>query len=78
MPIGRIEKIVRGLVVQSAERNKRGFYVCHAFGTNVAPVELATLDDVAHYLRANPGSGVRMNPGESKVSKHVYIDGLPR
>jgi hypothetical protein len=27
MPIGRIEKIVRSLVVQRAERNEQGFYV---------------------------------------------------
>ena len=35
MPIGRIEKIVAGVVVQRAERNEDGLYVCHAFGTNV-------------------------------------------
>jgi len=45
-------------------------------------VALATLDDVASYLRANPGSGVRMNPtlGSgypkwSKISVNIYVDG---
>ncbi len=76
MPVTRIQKIVGGVVVQCAEPNKHGLYVCHAFGSNVAPVTFSTLDEVADYLRANPGSGVRMNPRWSKVSKRVFIDGV--
>lgn len=78
MTIGRVEKIVAGVVVQRAERNEDGVYVCHASGTNVDPVVLSSLDEVADYLRNNPRSGVRMNPGWSKISRRVFIDGLPR
>jgi len=78
MPVERIERIVGGKVMQRAERNARGVYVCNAAGTNEGPIEFASLDDVADYLRRNPRSGVRMNPGWSKISKHVFIDGLPR
>ena len=79
MPVERIEKIVAGSVVQRAERrNKDGVYLCHAFGTNIAGVKWSSLDEVADYLRSNPRSGVRMNPGWAKVSCHVFIDGVLR
>ena len=78
MSVERIEKILRGIVVQRAERNKEGFYVCHAFGTNVAAKNFSSLDEVADYLRGNPGSGVRMDPGWSKISEDVFIDSVPR
>jgi hypothetical protein len=78
LSVTRIEKILRGIVVQRAERNEEGFYVCHAFGTNVAAENFSSLDDVADYLRRDPGSGVRMNPGWSKISKDVFIDGVAR
>lgn len=78
MPVIRIEKIVSGRVVQKAERNEDGLYVCHAFGSNIDPLMFSSLDEVADYLRTNPRSGVRMNPGWSKISRFVFIDGLPR
>lgn len=78
MPVERIEKIVGGVVMQRADRNRRGYYECHAAGTNVNPIEFVSLDDVANYLQRNPRAGVRMNPGWSKISKSVFIDGVPR
>jgi len=78
MPVTRIEKIVSGVVIQCAEPNKDGLYECHEFGSNVSPVKFASLNQVADYLRSNPGSGVRMNPGWSKISKNIYIDGVLR
>jgi hypothetical protein len=78
MPVERIERIINGAVVQRAEPAPNGLYACLPSGANMRPVLLSTLDEVADYLRANPGSGVRMNPGWSKISKRVFIDGLPR
>jgi len=57
---------------------KTGRYKCHHFGSNVHPVEFATLDEVAEFLRKHPGNGVRMNPRWSKITKCVFIDGIPR
>ena len=78
MPVERIEKIVDGTVVQRAERGRDGYFVCHPAGTNEGPIKFASLDEVANYLRRHPRSGVRMNPGRSKVSECVFIDGKPR
>jgi hypothetical protein len=44
----------------------------------MSPIQFDNLDDVAEFLRANPGSGVRMAPGFSKIVKNIYIDGFPR
>ena len=78
MTIRRIEKIVDGKVVQRAEPTKDGWYACLPKGTNMNPELFATLDEVAAYLRKNPEAGVRMNPGWSKISRQVHIDGTPR
>ena len=78
MPVGRIERVMFGSVMQRAERNDNGFYVCHAFGSNINPILKASLDEVADYLRKNPQAGVRMNPGWSKIVRNVFIDGVAR
>jgi len=76
MPVARIERIVGGTVRASAARDASGRYIGHLFGSNVDPVPLATLDDVAAFLKSNPKSGVRMNPGWTKISRNVHIDGI--
>jgi hypothetical protein len=79
MPITRVEKIVAGLVVAGAGRSRKtGNYNCHHRGSNVDAVELSSLDEVAEFLRANPGSGVRMEPRWSKIVDDIYIGGIPR
>jgi hypothetical protein len=61
MPTTRIEKIVAGSVAARTERSRKtGNYHCHRRGSNVDAVELGSLDEVAEFLRANPGS-IRMN-----------------
>lgn len=80
--VARIEKIVGGTRIQTVERAKagknRGLFVCLADGSNKEQVPFRTLDDVADYLAANPGAGVRMNPNWSKVVDFIHIDGHPR
>lgn len=76
MTVARIERIVGGRVVGRVERGSDGNYACHHFGSNVAPLPLSTLDDVADFLRAHPRSGVRMYPGRNKISRNIYIDGI--
>lgn len=76
MPVTRIERIVGGVVTGRVERGSDGFFACHEFGLNVAQTRLASLDDVADFLRSQPRSGVRMNPGWDKSSKNIYIDGV--
>jgi hypothetical protein len=78
MAVAKIEKIERGVVKQRAEPNENGVYICHEFGKNTDPIKFSTLDEVADYLRSNPKAGVRMNPGWSKISRSVFIDGVPR
>lgn len=78
MPVTRIEKIVDGKVVQRATRDRYGFYRCLAAGTNEGPVSFLSLDEVADYLRKHPRSGVRMDPGWSKISRWIFIDGVRR
>lgn len=82
MPVLAIEKRVGGVVVASAEAATRGDhpgkFVCHAFGDNAHEIPFKTLSEAADYLRMNPRAGIRMNPGWSKVSRHIYIDGVPR
>lgn len=75
MAISRIERIIGSVVTAKAERDPGGMFVGHRFGSNVNPVRFSSLDDVSDFLRANPGSGVRMNPGWSKISKNIYLDG---
>jgi hypothetical protein len=78
----RIEKFVGGTKIQSVERAKagknRGLFVCLADGSNKEQIPFSTLDDVADYLTAYPGAGVRMNPYRSKVVDYSHIDGRPR
>ncbi|MES4992406.1 hypothetical protein ACTJJ7_11370 [Phyllobacterium sp. 22229] len=76
MPVTRIERIIAGALKSRVERGSDGFYACHQFGSNVAPVTLSTLDEVADFLRANPHSGARMNPGWVKIVRNIYIDGV--
>jgi hypothetical protein len=76
MAVGRIERIVRGVVVARAARHKGGHYACHQFGSNVAPVPIATLDDVADFLKTHPRSGVRMDPGWVRITRNIWLDGV--
>lgn len=80
--VSRIEKVVGGVIVQRAERAAggpyKGRYVCLASGSNTEATGLDTLDDVASFLRGNPGSGVRMQPGWAKICDDIFIDGAPR
>ncbi|GAP23403.1 hypothetical protein GLF_0285 [Gluconobacter frateurii NBRC 101659] len=78
MSVSRIERIVGGVVKQTATTNKEGKYQCHPFGSNISKIYFSSLDDVAKYLKSNPDSGVRMNPGWSKISKNIFIDGIKR
>lgn len=74
----KIERIVGGRVIGEAKLHKNGQYRCHPFGQNVEDKWFSRLEDVADFLRAHPGSGVRMTPNGSKVVKNIYIDGVPR
>ena len=58
------------------ERGSNGLFACHDFGSNVTPTPLATLDDVADFLRSRPRSGVRMNPSWGRITRNLYIDGV--
>jgi hypothetical protein len=78
MTIRRIERIVDGRVVGTAERSADdGRYHCHFFGSNTDPKKFSSLDEVADFLRTNSGAGVRMNPGWGKISRNLFIDGKP-
>ena len=74
----KIERIVSGRVVGAAKLYSNGQYRCHPAGQNVEDRWFTTLEDVAAFLRANPGSGVRMTPDSSKIVDNIYIDGVPR
>lgn len=74
----RIERVIRGVVRGTPKLHANGKYKCLVFGKNVEPVEVSTLEEVAEFLRANPRGGVRMEPGDGKVSKNIFIDGKPR
>lgn len=76
MPVTRIERIVGGRVTGPVERGSDGLFACHDFGSNVTPTRLATLDEVADFLRSRPRTGVRMNPGWSRIITNIYIDGV--
>lgn len=76
MPVARIERIIGGIVRGRVERGSDGFFACHAFGSNVNAISLASLDDVADFLRSHPRSGVRMNPQWKRITKNVHIDGV--
>ena len=76
--VSRIERIRGGVAQNRAEPDADGFYHCMPKGKNVDPVTLRTLDEVADWLRANPTGGVRMNPGWTKLSRNLFIDGVPR
>ena len=74
LPITRIERIVSGSIAAAAAPASDGRYACHEFGSNIDPVRLSSLDEVADFLRANPKSSVRMNPGWTRISRNLYID----
>lgn len=76
MSVARIERIVAGTVTGRVERGADGLFSCHDFGSNVTPSRLATLDEVADFLRSRPGSGVRMNPDWCRITRNIYIDGV--
>lgn len=76
MPVARIERIIRGVVTGRVERGSGGFFACHHFGSNVNVTALASLDDVADFLRTHPRSGVRMNPQWKRITRNIHIDGV--
>lgn len=76
MPVTRIERIVGGAVRGRVERGSDGFFACHDFGSNVTPTRLASLDDVADFLRSRPRGGVRMNPQWKRITRNIHIDGV--
>ncbi len=76
MPVARTERIIGGIVRGRVERGSDGFFACHAFGSNVNALPLASLDDVADFLRSHPRSGVRMNPQWKRITKNIHIDGV--
>jgi hypothetical protein len=82
MPVSKIEKIKSGIVMKTADVAKtgknKGKYVCFPRGQNVFSVTFSSLEDAAKYLRSNPKSGIRMNPGFGKVVDDIYIDGIAR
>lgn len=76
LPVARIERIMSGIIVAAAMPAADGRYACHKFGSNVDPVRLGSLDEVADFLRANPKSSVRMKPSWTRISRNLYIDGV--
>ena len=78
MPVSRIERIKGRIVLGRAEPGRDGWYRCLPDGSNKRPEKFLTLDEVANFLRANPGNGVRMNPGWGKIVNNIFIDGIPR
>jgi hypothetical protein len=75
VPVARIERIVSGVVTGRVERGSDGFFACHDFGSNVSATPLASLNDVADFLRSHPRSGVRMNPQWKRITRNIYVDG---
>ena len=76
MPVARIERIIAGVVRGRVERGSGGFFACHAFGSNVDATPLASLDDVADFLRTHPRSGVRMNPQWRRMTRYMPSVGV--
>ncbi|MCA2009119.1 hypothetical protein [Tritonibacter mobilis] len=74
----RIERIEGGRVTGNPKLYSNGKYKCHPDGNSKIHKWCATLEEVADYLRTNPGSGVRMDPGGGKISENIFIDGVPR
>ena len=78
MAVSRIERVRGGIVLGRAEIDKDGTFKCLPESSNMHPLEFSTLDEVADFLRTNSRAGVRMNPGWSKIVKHIFIDGVAR
>lgn len=76
--VAKIERILGGVVQNRAEPDEHGSFHCLPQGSNMHPILKASLDEVSDWLRANPKGGVRMNPTWTKVSRNIFIDGLPR
>lgn len=75
----RIEQIIAGTVVKTAEPQKTdGLYYCHTQGQTMFPTTFTNLDDAAAFLVANRRSRIRMNPKWSLMVDHIHIDGVPR
>ncbi len=74
----KIERIEGGHVTGQPRLYKNGKYQCNPDGNNKVKIWKASLEEVAEYLRANPGSGVRMDPGVKKIVDNIFIDGVPR
>jgi hypothetical protein len=86
MTVLRIEQIKAGVVAREADPATDGKYRCFFRGSNMDPVLLSTLDEVAdflrmhprYFLRMHPRSGVRMTPHGGVVRDNIFIDGAPR
>ena len=76
--VARIERIIVGVVMNRVEPDENGSFHCLPQGQNMAPLLKTSLDEVADWLRTNPKGGVRMNPTWTKLSRNIFIDGLPR
>ena len=78
--VNRIEKIEDGKVTKIAEKYHRNgglFFECFEPGQTMNPICLASLDEVAEFLRAVPNRRVRMEPGAAMTSRLIHIDGEP-
>jgi hypothetical protein len=75
-----IERRKAGVVDGIPETNQKGKYLCYYAGTNIKPVEFASLSDVKDFLLANADSGVRMRTtkGFNKIVDNIFIDGVRR
>jgi hypothetical protein len=78
MTVLRIEQIKAGVVTREADPATDGKYRCFFRGSNMDPVLLSTLDEVADFLRMHPRSGVRMTPRDGAIRDDIFIDGAPR
>ena len=76
--VAKIERITGGVVMNRVEPDEDGYFHCLPQGRNMGPILKPSLDDVADWLRANPKGGVRMNPTWTKLSRNIFIDGVPR
>jgi hypothetical protein len=78
MTVLRIEQIKAGVVSREADPATDSKYRCFFRGSNMDPVLLNTLDEVADFLRMHPRSGVRMTPHGGVIRDDIFIDGVPR
>jgi hypothetical protein len=76
----RIEKVIDGKVVQTAEIGTNGQYHCLPEGQtlNKFASYFTTIENAATYLVKYPRSRIRMNPGWALIVDDINIDGIPR